>query len=167
MLGKARKVYLAFMSKRRRVFAIKSGHTRRSLAKILSTPVALDTLKLDKKEKTDLTNNLVGVFGRFRKEPVAAKCDIESMFCQVRVSEQHRDRLRFLWWKHGEFSGELEEFRMAVHLSSAVSSPACANFALKRTAHDNEADLRLKPVFHLANLFARTEKKVGTVPTCS
>ena len=25
----------------------------------------------------------------------------------------------------------------------------------------------LKPVFHLANLFARTEKKVGTVPTCS
>ena len=26
---------------------------------------------------------------------------------------------------------------------------------------------RLKPVFHLAILFARTEKKVGTVPTCS
>ena len=25
----------------------------------------------------------------------------------------------------------------------------------------------LKPFFHLANLFARTEKKVGTVPTCS
>ena len=25
----------------------------------------------------------------------------------------------------------------------------------------------LKPVFHLANLFARTDKKVGTLPTCS
>ena len=25
----------------------------------------------------------------------------------------------------------------------------------------------LKPIFHLANLFARTDKKVGTVPTCS
>ena len=24
-----------------------------------------------------------------------------------------------------------------------------------------------KPIFHLANLFARTDKKVGTVPTCS
>ena len=25
----------------------------------------------------------------------------------------------------------------------------------------------IKPIFHLANLFARTDKKVGTVPTCS
>ena len=25
----------------------------------------------------------------------------------------------------------------------------------------------LKPVFHWANLFARTDKKVGTLPTCS
>ena len=25
----------------------------------------------------------------------------------------------------------------------------------------------LKPIFHLANLFARIDKKVGTVPTCS
>ena len=25
----------------------------------------------------------------------------------------------------------------------------------------------VKPIFHLANLFARTHKKVGTVPTCS
>ena len=26
---------------------------------------------------------------------------------------------------------------------------------------------RVKPIFHLANLFARADKKVGTVPTCS
>ena len=25
----------------------------------------------------------------------------------------------------------------------------------------------VKPIFHLANLFARTDKKVGTLPTCS
>ena len=25
----------------------------------------------------------------------------------------------------------------------------------------------VKPVFHLAKLFARTEKNVGTIPTCS
>ena len=67
------------------------------------------------------------------------------MFCQVRVSEQYRDLLRFLWWKQGEFSGEPEEFRMTVHLFSAVSSPACVNFALKRTAHDNEPDLGVEP----------------------
>ena len=44
----------------------------------------------------DLTNNLFGVLGRFRKEPVAVMCDIESMFCQVQLTEQHRDLLRFL-----------------------------------------------------------------------
>ena len=26
---------------------------------------------------------------------------------------------------------------------------------------------KLKPIFHLATLFARTDKKVGTLPTCS
>ena len=25
----------------------------------------------------------------------------------------------------------------------------------------------IKPIFHLANLFVRTDKKVGTLPTCS
>ena len=44
----------------------------------------------------EFTNNLVGVLGRLRKEPVALMCDIESMFCQVKVSEQQRDLLRFL-----------------------------------------------------------------------
>ena len=32
---------------------------------------------------------------------------------------------------------------------------------------DAMCKVTFKPVFHLANLFARTEKKVGTVPTCS
>lgn len=44
----------------------------------------------------DLTNNLVGVLCRFRKEPVALMCDIEGMFHQVRVVEQDRDLLCFL-----------------------------------------------------------------------
>ena len=43
---------------------------------------------------SDLTNNLVGVLGRFRQEFVAFMCDIDSMFCQVKVSEQKRDLLR-------------------------------------------------------------------------
>ena len=27
--------------------------------------------------------------------------------------------------------------------------------------------IRLKPIFHLANLFERTDRKVGSLPTCS
>ena len=46
----------------------------------------------------DLTNTLTGVLCRFRQEKVAFTCDIESMFHQVRVNEEHCDYLRFLWW---------------------------------------------------------------------
>ena len=52
----------------------------------------------------DLTNNLSGVLCRFRKESVAFICDIEAMFYQVRVTENCRDMLRFLWWENGDTS---------------------------------------------------------------
>ena len=91
------------------------------------------SLKQQLLQGPDLTNNLVGVLGRFRKEPVAVMCDINAMFCQVKVTEQQHDLLRFLWWKDGNLANEAEEFRMTVHLFGAVSSPECANFALKRT----------------------------------
>ncbi|KAK3719598.1 hypothetical protein QZH41_015732, partial [Actinostola sp. cb2023] len=44
----------------------------------------------------DLTNTLIGVLCRFRQEPIVFACDIEGMFHQVRVNEDHRDLLRFL-----------------------------------------------------------------------
>ena len=112
----------------------------------------------------DLTNNLVGVLDRFRKEPVAVMCDIESMFCQVQVNEQHRDLLRLLWWKDGNLSQEPVVYRMTVHLFGAVSSPACANFALKRTANDNEEDLGVEPANFLRKDFY-VDDGLKSVPT--
>ena len=85
----------------------------------------------------DLANSLIGVLLRFRQEPVAIMADIESMFHQVRVNEEDRNLLRFLWWPEGDTSKALEEYRMTVHLFGAVSSPTCANFALQKTAGDN------------------------------
>ena len=63
--------------------------------------------------------------------------DIESMFHQVRVNEEDRNFLRFLWWPEGDTNKALEEYRMTVHLFGAVSSPTCANFALQKTAEDS------------------------------
>jgi len=60
------------------------------------------------------------------------------MFYQVEVAEDDRDYLRFLWWENGDTSRAPIEYRMTVHLFGAVSSPGCANFALKKTAEDNE-----------------------------
>ena len=89
----------------------------------------------------DLTNTLTGVLNRFRQEHVGLMCDIESMFYQVYVAEEYRDLLRFLWWENGDLSKDPIEYRMAVHLFGATSSPGCANFALKKTAQDSECEL--------------------------
>ena len=82
----------------------------------------------------DMTNALTGVLLRFRLEKVALMADIEAMFYQVKVSEQQRDYLRFLWWPGGNFSEEPQHFRMTVHLFGGVWSPSCCNFVLRYTA---------------------------------
>ena len=94
----------------------------------------------------DLTNNLVGVLTRFREEPVAMMADVESMFHQVNVSPRDYDALRFLWWPGNDLSKEPQEFQMLVHLFGATSSPCCANFALRRTAHDNLDDFDISVI---------------------
>lgn len=88
----------------------------------------------------DLTNTLIGVLCRFRKGRIAFTCDIEQMFHQFMVHQNHRDYLRFLWWKNDEMS-DVVVYRMCVHLFGATSSPGCANFGLKKIASDNEAIL--------------------------
>lgn len=85
----------------------------------------------------DMTNTLVGVLTRFRQERTAIMADIESMFYQVRVRPDDSDVLRFLWWPGNDLQSRPEEYQMAVHLFGAVSSPSCANFALRKTAEDN------------------------------
>ena len=86
----------------------------------------------------DLTNSLVGVLIRFRQDPVAVVGDVQSMFHQVRVPEEDSDLLQFLWWPKGDLAKKLEEYRMTVHLFGAVSSPSCANFAMRRNAENHK-----------------------------
>ena len=101
----------------------------------------------------DLTNNLTGVLCRFRQELIAFICDIEAMFHQVKVNEEHRDLLRFLWWEDGDLTKEPKEYRMTVHLFGATSSPGCANFALKATANDFELEFGATAADFLRNDF--------------
>ena len=46
--------------------------------------------------------------------------------------------MHYLWWPDGNLDAEIQEYRMTVHLFGAVSSPSCANYALRKTAHDTE-----------------------------
>ena len=85
----------------------------------------------------DMTNTVVGVLTRFRQERTAIIADIESMFYQVLVRPDDSDVLRFLWWPGNDLQRRPEEYQMTVHLFGAVSSPSCANFALRKTAEEN------------------------------
>ena len=86
----------------------------------------------------DLTNQIISVLVKFRKEPVAVTADIEAMFYQVFVAEKHRSRLSFLWWENGNYNLLIQTYHMNVHVFGGTSSLSCSNYALRKTAAYNE-----------------------------
>ncbi|KAL3983862.1 FRAS1-related extracelluar matrix protein 1/2 [Sarotherodon galilaeus] len=88
----------------------------------------------------DLNNSLLGVLMRFRKEQVAITADIEHMFHCFIVKEDHRDFLRFLWYRDNDPTSDIVDYRMRVHLFGNSPSPAVAVYGLRRAAKAAEAD---------------------------
>ena len=86
----------------------------------------------------DLTNQIVGVLLKFRQENVAFMADIEAMFYQVKVPPEQRSFMRFLWWENSDTRKQILEYEMCAHVFGGTSSPSCSNYALKRTAADNQ-----------------------------
>ena len=80
----------------------------------------------------DLLQNLLFVLMRLREHKYAISADIEGMFMhfmQVRLLESDQRSLRF-------FVGGV--FQYTRHIFGAKDSPTCANYALRRTAVDNQ-----------------------------
>ena len=88
----------------------------------------------------DLTKSIVGVLMRFPEKRVALLAGIECMLYQVRVPPDYQVAFRFLWWLDGDLNQQPVDNLMEVHLFGATSSPSCCNFALKRTAEDNNGE---------------------------
>nr|XP_055053838.1 uncharacterized protein LOC129438965 [Misgurnus anguillicaudatus] len=88
----------------------------------------------------DLNNSLLGVLLRFRHEPIAITADIEQMFHSFVVREDHRNFLRFLWFKNNDMSESMEEYRMKVHVFGNSPSPAVAIYGLRRAALHGEME---------------------------
>ena len=101
----------------------------------------------------DLTNNLLGVLLRFRLHEVAIMADVEAMFYQVLVPENHQNFLRFLWWPDGNLNSKLQDYVMTRHIQGATSSPSVANYALKQAASDNENEYGKEAADTLRNSF--------------
>ncbi|XP_064469540.1 uncharacterized protein LOC135384259 [Ornithodoros turicata] len=89
---------------------------------------------------SDMTNSLIGVLLRFRKEAVAVTADIQRMFYSFFVREEDRDYLRFLWFRDNDTSKDVIEYRMCVHAFGNTCSPAIATYGLRRTAQEGEQD---------------------------
>lgn len=85
----------------------------------------------------DLLQSLFGVLLRFRQEPVAVVADIKEMFLQIRIRDEDRDSLRYLW-RGDDRKGKPKEYRMTSVIFGAASSPATAIFVKNANAKNYE-----------------------------
>nr|XP_020483745.2 uncharacterized protein LOC109978925 [Labrus bergylta] len=88
----------------------------------------------------NMNNSLLGVLLRFRKEQVAVTTDIEQMFHCFVVCQDHRNFLRFLWYRNNDLDGEVVEYRMRVHIFGNSPSPSVATYGLRRAAIERERE---------------------------
>jgi hypothetical protein len=90
----------------------------------------------------NLTNELLGVLMRFRKNRVAFIADIEQMFYSFLVREDHRDFLRFFWHRNNNLNEDLIEYRMRVHVFGNTPSPAISTYGLRKTVEKAEIEVQ-------------------------
>ena len=90
----------------------------------------------------NLTNSLLGILLRFRREKFAIAGDIQQMFYRFFVEPEHRDYLRFFWYQQNDPKQPLVEYRMKVHVFGNRPSPAVATYGLRRAVQDAELDVK-------------------------
>ena len=66
--------------------------------------------------RPDLTSQIVGILLRFREEQIAVTGDIEAMYHQMKVPENQRCFLQFLWWKDSNSSKVIVDHEMTTHV---------------------------------------------------
>ncbi|XP_033759093.1 uncharacterized protein LOC117341342 [Pecten maximus] len=90
----------------------------------------------------NLTNSLLSILLRFRNDLYAVTADVEQMFYRFLVKKEHRDFLRFLWYRNNDPTEELIEYRMRAHVFGNSPSPAVATYALRKAVEDAEKDVK-------------------------
>ena len=98
-----------------------------------------------------MANQFVGILTRVRENKVASMVDIQKMHFQIFVTEKHQCLLRFLWWKNGNILDEPIVYKMCMHVFGGVSSGACSNYDLTRTAIENEHNYGKEAAENLKN----------------
>ncbi|GAA6085465.1 uncharacterized protein LOC121911178 [Tachysurus ichikawai] len=94
------------------------------------------------------------------------------MYNQVKVSPQHVNFLRFLWWPNVDITQPLKEYRMVVHIFGAMSSATSASYALRRTTEDNkgcfsaETTRTVKNNFNVDDLLKAVDSENHAIKLC-
>lgn len=88
----------------------------------------------------DQNNRIRGVLMRFREGTTGFVADIESMFHSFYVNKEHRDFLRFFWFKNNNPNEKLVQYRANVHIFGNKPSPSIAIFGLRHTTKYQRAD---------------------------
>lgn len=83
----------------------------------------------------DLLQNLLGILLRFREEAIALVADIAQMFHQIKIRTEDQAALSF-WWRDMDVTRPPDMYRMQVAIFGSKSSPAIANYVLRKTADD-------------------------------
>lgn len=118
----------------------------------------------------DLSNTLTGVLMRFRTENVAVAADISKMFYRVKLPNNDRNYFKFFWFDDNDIHKEPVVYRMTAHIFGATSSPAVANFALKKSVDDeNSSELKciVNNSFYVDDMlhsFKDEEHAINTLP---
>lgn len=89
----------------------------------------------------NLTNSLLGILLRFRKKRVAV---IEQMFHSFRITEDHRNCVRFIWFEDNDPPKPLTGYRMCVHLFGNSPSPVVATYLLQKRVSDDSCDIDIQ-----------------------
>ena len=79
--------------------------------------------------------------------------DIQSMFHLVKVPTENCDLQRFMWWEDGLLKNDLRSYQMCGYHFGTVSSPSCANFALKQMTMDYEKESSFAAINTGSNCF--------------
>ncbi|XP_069108188.1 uncharacterized protein [Argopecten irradians] len=90
----------------------------------------------------NLTNSLLGILLRFRKDAYAVSGDIEQMFYRFLVAEKDRDYLRFLWYRDNDPDKDIIDYRMRAHVFGNSPSPAVATFALRKAVQNADHEVK-------------------------
>ena len=129
----------------------------------------------------DMTNNLLGILLRFRREVIAIAADIQQMFYSFRVHKEHRNFLRFMWYEENDPEKSFIQYRMCVHVFGNSPSPAVATYGLRRTVENSNPDVNkfvnkdfyvddaltsLPTVKEAVDLLKRTQSDLAVLFTC-